>query len=364
MCRGVLNKGNFSGWGGLSCSLTGAVGIKRGGLLSDGGFVMKIGIIGCGQVGAAAAYACVLKGVGTEIVLIDRNRALAEAQAEDILHATPFSSPIPVRAGDYDDLHGAGIVVIAAGAAQKPGESRLDLLKRNADIFSGIVPKIFDAAPDAVLLIASNPVDVMTQMVASIAQTSHVIPASRIIGTGTMLDTARFRALLAAHSGVSSHSVHAYVLGEHGDSEVLHWSGAMIGTISLANFAAQVDAPITQQIKDRIDEGVRRAAYRIIQGKGATWFGIGAGIARLAKAVIGNEHAVFTCSTPTFNILPNGLPVSLSYPRVINRQGIVQTLVPEMDEAEKAALLTSAGILAEAAAQIGVADIKQAAMAA
>ncbi|MDD3019383.1 MAG: L-lactate dehydrogenase [Alphaproteobacteria bacterium] len=325
---------------------------------------MKIGIVGCGQVGASGAYACVLRGVGTELVLIDRNEALAKAQAEDILHATPFSTPMTVRAGTFEDLDGAGIVVIAAGAAQKTGETRLDLLKRNADIFSNIIPKIFNAAPDAVLLIASNPVDVMTQMVASIAQKSHNIHASRIIGSGTILDTARFRALLASHLGISSHSVHAYVLGEHGDSEVLHWSGALVGTIPLTNFAAQVGSVVTQQIRNQVDEGVRRAAYRIIQGKGATWFGIGAGIARLAQAVIGNENALITCSTPTFNIAEGLGPVSLSYPRIINAHGIVQTLVPEMSEGEKEMLSRSAHILAEAAAEIGVDDIVEASVAA
>lgn len=317
---------------------------------------MKIGIIGCGQVGAASAYACVLRGIGTEIVLVDRNEALAAAQAEDILHATPFAAPIPVRAGTIEALAGAGIIVIAAGAAQKDGETRLDLLKRNADIFSQLLPQIFNVAPDAVLLIASNPVDVMTQMVASIAQKSHVVPPSRIIGTGTILDSARFKALLGAHLGISSHSVHAFVLGEHGDSEVLHWSGALIGTIPLYNFAAQVDAPITQQIREQIDDGVRRAAYRIIQGKGATWFGIGAGIARLARAVIHDENALITCSVPTVDVLEEGA-VSLSFPRIINSQGMVRTLVPDMDDAEQQALRRSAGILMEAAQAIGVADL-------
>lgn len=320
---------------------------------------MKIGVIGAGQVGSVTAYACVLRGVGTEIVLVDRNEALAVAQAEDILHATPFAAPIPVRAGNVDDLDGAGIVVIAAGAAQKDGETRLDLLKRNADIFSELIPKILNVAPDAVLLIASNPVDVMTQMVASIAQKTHAIPASRIIGSGTILDTARFRALLGGHLGVSSHSVHAYVLGEHGDSEVLHWSGALVGTLSLTDFAAQVGSPVTQQIRDQIDEGVRRAAYRIIKGKGATWYGIGAGIARVAKAVIGDENALFTCSTPTANILGGAGPVSLSLPRIINRCGIVQTLVPPLVDDERQQFIRSAEILAAAAQQIGVDNIEQ-----
>lgn len=314
---------------------------------------MKIGIIGCGQVGASSAYACVLQGVGTELVLVDKNEALAVAQAEDILHATPFAASVQVKAGDYADLHGAGIVVIAAGAAQKTGETRLDLLKRNADIFNLIIPKILSVAPDAIFLIASNPVDVMTQLVAHIAGRSHGISSSRIIGSGTILDSARFRSLIAAHLGVSSHSIHAYVLGEHGDSEVLHWSGATVGTLPLENFAAQIACPLTQQIKDQIDEGVRRAAYKIIQGKGATWFGIGAGIARMARAIIGDESVLITCSTPTANILAGVGTVSLSLPRVVNAKGVVQTLRPVLNAEETLGMQRTAEILAAASADIG-----------
>lgn len=315
---------------------------------------MKIGIIGCGQVGAATAYACVLRDAGTELVLIDRNAALAEAQAEDILHATPFAAPVLVRSGGFEDLSGAGIVIIAAGAAQKVGETRLDLLKRNADIFSEMIPSILNAAPDALLLIASNPVDVMTHMVASIAQKTHGIPASRIIGSGTILDTARFRSLLSGFLGVSSHSVHAYVLGEHGDSEVLQWSGATVGNMPLDSFAAQIGAPITSAVRSQIDEGVRKAAYRIIQGKGATWFGIGAGMARLAQAIIRNENAVITCSAPTSDLLTGGRLVSLSFPRVISAKGIVATLRPDLNREEEAALLQSAEILGAATSEIGL----------
>lgn len=316
---------------------------------------MKIGIIGCGQVGACTAYACVMGGVGTELVLVDKNEALAEAQAEDILHATPFASALTVRSGTYQDLAGAGIIVIAAGAAQKPGETRLDLLKKNADIFGQIIPQALSVAPDAIFLIASNPVDVMTHLVAGIAQKTKNIPSSRIIGSGTILDTARFRSLLAKHLGISTHSIHAYVLGEHGDSEVLHWSGAMVGTIPLENFAAQMTCPVTQQIKDQIDEGVRRAAYRIIQGKGATWFGIGAGIARLAKAIIGNENALITCSTPTKleQYWSGPESVSLSLPRIVNASGIVKTVYPDLNALETEGMKKTTEILAKAAEDIG-----------
>ncbi len=312
---------------------------------------MKIGLVGCGHVGAASAYACVMRGVGTELVLIDYNPDLAAAQAEDILHATPFASPVPVRAGDYEDLTGAGIVMIAAGVGQKPGETRLDLLKRNADVFAAIIPQILKHAPEAILLIATNPVDVMTHMAAHIAGECGV-ESHRVIGSGTILDTARYRALLGRHLGVSSHSVHAYVLGEHGDSEVLHWSGANVGNMRLASFAAQVKAPLTDAVKTQIDDGVRRAAYRIIKGKGATWFGIGAGMARIGQAILDDEHAVLTVCSPAKKIeaVEN---VTLSLPRIVSATGIEATLYPEMDETESAAIGNSAAILREAIDAIG-----------
>jgi L-lactate dehydrogenase len=314
---------------------------------------MKIGIIGCGQVGAAIAYACVLRGVGTEIVLIDRNPELAVAQAEDIFHATPFSSPITVSAGNFDDLAGAGIVMIAAGAAQKDGETRLDLLKRNADIFREMVPRILSVVPEAILLIASNPVDVMTHMVSTIASQTHCISPNRVIGSGTMLDTARFRTLLAQYLKISSHSIHAHVLGEHGDSEVLHWSGATIGNLHLDSFSRQVGTPVTEEMRAQIDDGVRRAAYRIIKGKGATWFGIGAGMARLAQAIIRDEGAVMTCSSLIKDITPDIASISLSFPRIINRHGIIKTLNPELNKNEQRDIFRSAEVLFEATSKIG-----------
>ncbi len=313
---------------------------------------MKIGVVGCGNVGSASAYACVMRGVGTEIVLVDYNPALARAQAEDILHATPFAKGVPVTACDYDGLAGAGIVMIAAGVAQKPGETRLDLLKRNADIFNTIIPDILRAAPDAILLIASNPVDIMTHMVGRIAA-NHGHARKRIIGSGTILDTARFRALLAQHLGVSPHSVHAHVLGEHGDSEILNWSGASISNLPLSDFAAQIGSPITAAIRDHIDNGVRRAAYHIIQGKGATWYGIGAGMARIAQAIAENENAVLTCSTH-FEEIEGIRDVTLSLPQLVSAQGVVQTIYPTLSADEHKGLAQSAAVIRGALDALGL----------
>src|SRR5208337_3106346 len=241
---------------------------------------VKIGIVGAGHVGATAAYAMTMRGVGSEIVLVDQNADLAAAQAHDILDATPWSYPVRVRAGVTADLDGAGIVVLAAGAAQKPGETRLDLLSRNAEIFAAIVPAVLAAAPDTIFLVASNPVDVMTQIVTVLAG-RHGVPPQRVIGSGMILDSARFRTLLAAHLGISPAYIDARVLGEHGDSEVLHWSAAVAGDMPVADAARLMGRELAEADRSRIDAAVRRAAYDIIKGKGATWFGVGGGLARM-----------------------------------------------------------------------------------
>jgi L-lactate dehydrogenase len=312
---------------------------------------MRIGIVGAGNVGGAAAYAMVLRGVGTSIVVSDRDRALAEAQAEDILHATPFASPVTVRAGGREELSGAALVVLSAGVGQKPGETRLELLERNAAVFEEVVPDVLTAAPDAVLLIATNPVDVMTQVATRIAARRGV-PAGRIVGSGTVLDTARFRALLARHIGVAPQSVHAAVLGEHGDSEVLAWSAASVGGVPLAAAAETLGRPLDAAHRQAIDAGVRGAAGRIIAGKGATWFGIGAGLARIAQAVLDDERAAITCSI--LNARVEGVEdVALSLPRIVGAGGVRETLEPILDDAERAALRRSAEILKQAAGRWG-----------
>ena len=309
---------------------------------------MKVGIVGTGFVGSTGAYAIALKGAATELILVDLNKDLARAQAEDILHATPFAAPVRVADGDYPQLEGAGLVVLACGVAQRPGETRLHLLERNVQVFQKVVPSVMKNAPETVFLIVSNPVDVMTQVVSRISG----IPPGRVIGSGTILDTARFRALLGEHLRVSPQSVHAYVLGEHGDSEVLVWSSAKVGGVALRDFAQQSGCSLTEEVKSRIDDGVRRAAYRIIEGKGATYYGIGAGIARITRAIRDDERAVLTVSILTPEV--EGLEeVSLSIPRVVSAKGVMATLPPALSDDEHAAFQKSAEILKEAASEIG-----------
>jgi L-lactate dehydrogenase len=298
---------------------------------------MKIGIIGAGMVGSAAGYAIALKGTASDIIFVDQNPDLARAQAQDIAHAVPFASAARVCAGDYADLQGADVIILAAGVGQKPGESRLDLLSRNADVFRSILSGLGPIAPNTILLIASNPVDIMTQIATKLSG----LPASRVIGSGTILDTARFRHLLGLHLGIAAHSVHAYVLGEHGDSEVLAWSSARVGALPVADFAAQRRVPLTADIKRQIDDGVRGAAQTIIKGKGATWYGIGAGLERIVRAIATDEQAVLSvsCVTPQIEGIET---VALSIPRIIGKSGADVEVFPELSAPEHSALQSSA----------------------
>lgn len=308
---------------------------------------MKVGIVGAGMVGSAAGFALALTGGASEIVLVDIDARRARAEAEDILHAVPFGRTLTVRAGDYDALGGAGVVIVAAGVSQKPGETRLALLARNAEVFREVVAETRRAAPEAILLIATNPVDIMTDVATRLSG----LPPARVIGSGTILDSARFRALLGQHLRIAPQSIHAYVLGEHGDSEVLGWSSARAGATPIRAFAAQVGAPITEAVVARIDDGTRRAAYRIIEGKGATWYGIGAGLARITRAIAGNEQAVLSVSMVTREVAGQR-EVALSLPRIVGRQGIAADLIPDLDDREARALEASARLLKDTAAAL------------
>jgi L-lactate dehydrogenase len=309
---------------------------------------MKVGIVGSGFVGSTAAYAMVMQGTASEIVMVDVTASLAKAQAEDILHATPYASAVRVHAGDYPDLAGAGVVVLACGVGQRTGETRLQLLERNLKVFEQVTPQVVKHAPDAVLLVASNPVDIVTQIVCRLSN----LPPGRVVGSGTILDTARYRSLLGEHLGVAPHSVHAYVMGEHGDSEMLAWSSVHVGGVALNYFAQQRGKTITDDVKKRIDEGVRRAAYRIIEGKKATYFGIGAALSRLVQAISGDERAVFTVSTGESG-MPEFEGTCFSLPRVVGIGGVQATLLPGLSEEELAELRGSVEQLRNAARQIG-----------
>ncbi|MBC6438232.1 MAG: L-lactate dehydrogenase [Rhodobacteraceae bacterium] len=308
---------------------------------------MKIGIVGAGMVGSAAAFAMAMRGIGTRITLVDLDEARARAEAEDIAHAVPFAHQMRVEAGHYANLQGAEVVILAAGVSQRPGETRLELLSRNCLVFQEVVSRVMEVAPGAILLVASNPVDIMGQ----ITQEISGLPPGRVIGSGTILDTARFRSLLGRHLGIAPGSVHGYVLGEHGDSEVLAWSNVCVGSLQLADFAAQIGAAVTADVRTRIDAGVRRAAYTIIEGKGATWYGIGAGLARIVEAIETDEQAVLSVSCMSDVLDIQGVACSL--PRVVGRAGVVAELVPNLNAEEKAGLRASAALLKAAVEGLG-----------
>jgi len=307
---------------------------------------MKIGVVGCGMVGSTSAYALVVSGVGREIVMVDLNRARAEAEANDIYHAVPFAHPLAVRAGDYEDLAGAKVVVLSGGVAQRPGETRLQLLERNAEVFRQIVPSVLRHAPEAVLLVVTNPVDIMTHLAAEFAS-AFGVPATRVIGSGTTLDTARFRVLLGRHFGVDSHHVHGYVVGEHGDSEVLAWSQATIAGLSLEEFAKVYGTPLGGEQRRQIDEQVRRAAYHIINGKGATYFGIGSAVARIADVLLHDQRAILTICTKIEGVA-DCESVTLALPHLVGGAGALATIPLPLDAVEQEGLRRSAGILREA----------------
>lgn len=298
---------------------------------------MKIGIVGCGLVGSTAAYSLVCSGLAREIVLVDINRNKAEAEALDILHATPHTFPCRVKAGFYSELEGADIIIISAGIHQISGESRLDLLQQNAAIFNDIIRNIIQYAADALILIDSNPVDLLTSYFIKESK----LPASRVIGSGTILDTARFRTILGLHLKLAPQSIHAYVLGEHGDSEVLIWSEALAGNMPLETYAAEAGISLNSEIKNHIDSEVRNSAYKIIAGKGATYYGIAAGLTRICKAIAHNENSILTVSA-YHNEVEGVKDICLSLPAVINSSGIERILYPELSASEHALLRQSA----------------------
>lgn len=305
---------------------------------------MKIAIIGIGYVGAATAFALTQRGVGREVVLVDLDDKRSRAEADDILHGVPFAEPLTVRSGGYEDIAGARVVILAAGVGQKPGETRLQLLSRNAKVFESVVPKVCRHAPGAVLVVATNPVDVMTHLAARFAARFGV-PSSRVIGSGTMLDTARFRALLGAHLGIDARHVHAYVLGEHGDSEVLAWSSARVGGIALDEFTRARGIDLGTEVRSQIDGRVRNAAYRIIEGKGATYYGVASALAYMTNVILLDQRSLMTICTPQPDVAGVN-DVTVSMPHVLGGEGVIGAHHPlVLSEDEQQSLEQSARMI-------------------
>lgn len=307
---------------------------------------MKVGIVGTGLVGSTAAFSLVMRGIGREIVLVDLNKQRAEAEASDIRHAVPFANPLNIHAGEYADLADSRVVVICAGVSQKPGESRLELLKRNEKVFQSVIPAILEHAPDAISLIATNPVDVMTHLAARFAA-GFGVPSSRVLGTGTTLDTARLRTLIGQKLNIDPQHVHAYVLGEHGDSEMIPWSEITVGVIPLEEFCDQWDLYLEAEDRMEIEEQVRNAAYQIIAGKGATYYGVGSAIARIVEVLLNDQRSLLTVCTPLEEL--SGIQdITISLPHLVGGEGILNTLRMPLTPQERNSLIQSAQVVQKA----------------
>jgi L-lactate dehydrogenase len=307
----------------------------------------RVAVVGTGNVGSTFAYALVQSGLASEIVLIDANHTRAEGEAMDMNHAVPFFSPCRIWAGEYLDCAGAAVTVITAGANQKPGETRLDLVKKNTGIFKQIISQVARHNPNGIILIATNPVDVLSYVAWKI---SGLLP-ERVIGSGTILDTSRFRYLLSEHFGVDPRSVHAYIIGEHGDSEVPVWSLANIAGMRLKDFCCLQDVQYDQAKMDEIFKQTRDAAYEIIQRKGATYYAIGAGLVRIVEAILRDQRTVLPVSTLIDKYY--GIDdVYLSLPTVLDRGGVEALLRLELAEDEIVGLRKSAEVLKNTLAQL------------
>jgi L-lactate dehydrogenase len=303
---------------------------------------VRIAIVGVGQVGSTFAYTLLMSGIASEIVLVDVDHERAVGEAMDLNHAAPFAHPTDITVGDYADCAEATLTVIAAGAAQQSGETRLELVGRNAEIFEQIIPAIDRHDPRGILLIATNPVDPMTYL----SQKLSSLPPSRIIGSGTVLDTARFRHLLGEHFDVDPRNVHAHIIGEHGDSEVPLWSLANIAGMRLAEFCETHGVEYDQETMDELFDRTRNAAYEIIDRKGATHFAIAAGLLSIVRAVVRNQHTVLTVST----MLDGDYGVDdvcVSLPCVVGRRGLERRLNVELADSELEDFRQSARIVKE-----------------
>ena len=304
--------------------------------------IRKVAVVGMGNVGATFAYALTLSGLASEIVLVDINQKKAHGEAMDLNHAIPLVQPARIWAGGYEEIAGAAITVVTAGSAQRPGETRLDLLARNVSIFKSIIPEIVKNNPDGLILIASNPVDILSYAAWKISG----LPQERVIGSGTVLDTARFRYLLGEAYEVDPRSVHAYIIGEHGDSELAVWSLANIAGMRLDEFCDANALEMGVIDREGIEHQTRDAAYEIIEAKGATYYAIGAGLLRIVESILRDQGTVMSVSTHIVDYA--GVDdVYLSLPCIIGRHGIEQVMCLPLSDAERKKFKTSGDLMRE-----------------
>ena len=309
----------------------------------------KVGIVGCGFVGSSSAFALMQSGLFNEMVLIDAVPDKAEGEALDISHGVPFASPMKIYAGTYDDVKDAGVIVVTAGAAQKPGETRLDLVHKNVGIFRSIIPEIAKRGFDGILLIVANPVDILTYAALQMSG----LPKERVIGSGTVLDSARLRSKLGEHLSVDSRSVHAFIVGEHGDSEFAAWSSANISGVPLSDFCEMRGHYHHEQSQENILESVKNSAYEIISKKHATYYGIAMSVRRICEAIVHDEKSILPISVVMHG--EYGVEnVALSMPSIVGADGFEQHVPIPLSKDEQEQLLKSAATLGKIIADEGI----------
>lgn len=302
--------------------------------------IRKCAIIGCGFVGASCAFSLVESGLFSELVLLDANQKKAEGEAMDLSHGMPFARPMEIKAGSYDDIADCGLIIITAGANQKPDETRLDLVHKNVGIMKSIIPEIKKRGCEGILLIVSNPVDILTYAALKLSG----FPANRVFGSGTVLDTARLKYLLGQHLDVDSRSVHAFIIGEHGDSELAVWSSANVSGIDLDHFCELCGNCNERETMQQLYEEVRDSAYQIIERKGATYYGIAMAVRRIAECILRNEHSIL----PVSSLIQGhyGLDhICMGVPCIVGSTGVEKVLDIRLSEDEQNKLNASANAL-------------------
>ena len=304
----------------------------------------KVAVIGCGFVGSATAFALMESGLFSEMVLIDADKNRAEGEAMDISHGLPFARPMKIYAGEYDDIVDAAIIIVTAGANQKPDETRLDLVHKNVSIYKSIIPEIASRGCEGILLIVSNPVDILTY----VAWKLSGFPRKRVLGSGTVLDTARLKYNLGEHLGVDSRSVHAFIIGEHGDSELAVWSSATVSGVPIHKFCEMRGHYNHDEAAERIHETVKNSAYEIIEKKRATYFGVAMAVRRICECLVRDEKSIL----PVSNLMQGEFGISdiaLSVPAVVGADGVENIVPVSLNEEELEKLQASAKTLKEIA---------------
>ncbi len=304
--------------------------------------VRKVVMIGCGFVGAACCFSIMQSGLFSEMVLIDSDKSKAEGEALDISHGVPFAKPIKIYAGDYDDIKDASIIIISAGANQKPGETRLDLVKKNISIFKTIIPEIKKRNFNGILLIVANPVDILT----TIALKLSGLPENKVIGSGTVLDSARLKYELGNRLNVDSRSVHAFIIGEHGDSEIAAWSSANVSGIPLTKFCEMRGYCDHDKNMKFIADNVKNSAYEIIKKKKATYYGVAMAVKRICEAIIRDEKSIM----PVSSLMKGDFGIEgicLSMPAIVGKEGVESHVPIQLNEEEITNLKQSANLLKE-----------------